>query len=75
MILQTIYCSVDGCKKSHKEEKPNAGFPNWGHVVGVQNAETGETIAHLCPSHLGMASTMLSGGLIPKQSNDMVKGG
>lgn len=61
MILKTIKCSVEGCLHTFTEAKPNMGFPSWGHVVGIQNKETDEDQAHLCPDHLTIVKSILNG--------------
>jgi hypothetical protein len=57
-ILRTIICNKCGAR--YTEQGPNMGFPGWGHIAGIQNAETGETTAHLCPSCLSKAKTFLN---------------
>jgi len=63
VILQTIICGVEGCAEKYTERKYNEGFPGWGHVAGLKNDETGETICHVCPKHLAVIKKILSGEL------------
>jgi len=61
MELRTIYCNVKGCKNKHAETSFNQGHPEWGHLAGRQNPETGEEVAHLCPEHTEMYFNLLQG--------------
>lgn len=61
MILQTIICGVEGCAERHTETGFNMGFPGWGHVAGLMNDTTGETVCHLCPKHLATVKKLLTG--------------
>lgn len=63
MILKTIHCNVRNCNNEYTEKKNNEGFPGWGHIVGLQDEETNETTAHLCPEHLQMIGRVLNNGL------------
>lgn len=67
MILQTIKCSVKGCKVEHTEEHFNQGFPRWGSVHGITDPETMEETAHVCPNHKKDIMSILNGG----DSHDM----
>ena len=60
MILQTIKCNVKKCERTYTETKDNEGFPGWGHVAGLRDDATNETIAHLCPEHLKKVSEVLN---------------
>jgi hypothetical protein len=48
MILRTIICGV--CGERYTELGEGAGFPGWGHIVGVRSNNSHEI--HLCPEHL-----------------------
>lgn len=61
MILQTIKCSAKNCENEYTEKRFNEGFPGWGHIQGVEDKETGENTAHLCPKHLQIARRLLNG--------------
>ena len=60
--LRTIYCDVSNCEETFTEEKFNQGFPDWGHIIGLMNEETGETRAHVCPYHLQKIKGILNDG-------------
>jgi len=49
-ILRTIICNKCGARFT--EQGSNLGFPNWGHIAGIRNDQTGEEGAHLCPDCL-----------------------
>ena len=61
MILQTIHCSVKGCKNNYTEKQFNEGFPGWGDVRGLRDDQTNEDLAHLCPEHLQPVRRILNG--------------
>ena len=63
MILQTIHCSVKGCKNTYTEKEYNEGFFGWGHIAGLRDDRTGETIGHLCPEHLQIVERILNNGM------------
>ena len=62
MEIKTIYCNVVGCEESHTEKVFDMGHPEWGHIEGREDRETGETRAHLCPKHLALVFSIISGG-------------
>jgi len=62
MIINTIKCSVSGCKVEHTEESFNVGHPGWGSVLGRRDNDTGEESAHLCPKHLDVVFTLVKQG-------------
>ena len=59
MQLRTVSCDVAECGMVYTESSPGAGFPGWGLVAGLQNSETGESVAHLCPMHLQRVAQIL----------------
>ena len=62
MIINTIKCSVKGCTETHTEDTYNQGHKGWGSVAGRANSDTGEEVAHLCPTHLGMVFSLIEHG-------------
>jgi len=63
MILSTIYCDMPGCNHSQCEIGEGSGFPGWGHVVGLVNAETGRETAHICPECKQKIKEVLENGM------------
>lgn len=62
MEIRKVTCDVKDCCEEYQEEKYGAGFPGWGSINGLQNPDTGQSIAHLCPRHLIIISKSLNGG-------------
>ena len=49
MMLRELTCDRHGCKNRIRETNENYGFPNWGHVGGLSDPETGADMAYICP--------------------------
>ncbi len=62
MILRTITCSVKGCNGKYTETAPNDGFPGWIGITGIQNPDTKEEGAHVCPVCKAKVYSLLNGG-------------
>lgn len=62
-ILRTIRCNYPNCRVEQGEKTPNAGWPGWGSLNGLQDSETGDTEMHLCPEHLKRAATKILEGV------------
>ena len=61
MELRVLKCDVKGCTARAVETHANQGFPGWGHVAGLVNAENGIGIAHLCPDCMAKIKRLLNG--------------
>lgn len=55
-VIKTIRCDV--CKKTEQEKEPNAGWPGWGALQGINL--NGVDNPNLCPTHLGHVAELLS---------------
>lgn len=59
--LRKMKCDYPGCDKEETEVMYGHGFQGWGAVHGIQNKETGQVSAHLCPVHLNKVKKFIFG--------------